>query len=198
MLDFVLHPSSPDMRGIPVEDERLQNVTEWVSKQEDPIHGELLPDASQLSLEQLSPSTVRLPPPCLCRRGLGREEGRRRESSGPGGSGRNCFSALGKRRVEREPGTKPTSSRLCKTNLAYTAITRWMPRDDWWMCFGLPSNSKNKLQDLGAAHSCIQRCSRTGTGALLCSSWASTTRIAAAFWVRACCGLSVRRRSNGS
>ncbi|CAB1114890.1 unnamed protein product [Ectocarpus sp. CCAP 1310/34] len=98
-----------------------------------------------------------------------------------------------------------------------------MPRDDW--CFGLPSNSKNRLQDLGAAYSSIQRCSRTDahkifdrlqdstahveplvtlrcswfpfkpsarrTGAPFCSSWASTTNVAAAFRGRACCGLSV-------
>ncbi|CAB1119933.1 unnamed protein product [Ectocarpus sp. CCAP 1310/34] len=50
MLDFVLHPSSPDTSGIPVKDERLQKVTEWMSKKEDLIDGELLPDASQVDI----------------------------------------------------------------------------------------------------------------------------------------------------
>ncbi|CAB1110027.1 unnamed protein product [Ectocarpus sp. CCAP 1310/34] len=47
MLDFALHPSSPDTSGIPVGDEKLRKVMKWVSKREDPIDGELLPDASQ-------------------------------------------------------------------------------------------------------------------------------------------------------
>ncbi|CAB1113711.1 unnamed protein product [Ectocarpus sp. CCAP 1310/34] len=34
-------------------------------------------------------------------------------------------------------------------------------------------------------------CLSVGTGAPFCSSWASTTNVAAAFWGRACCGLSV-------
>ncbi|CAB1113381.1 unnamed protein product [Ectocarpus sp. CCAP 1310/34] len=51
MLDFVLHPSSPDTSGIPVGDEKLRKVMEWVSKWEDPIDGELLPGASQTAEE---------------------------------------------------------------------------------------------------------------------------------------------------
>ncbi|CAB1102434.1 unnamed protein product [Ectocarpus sp. CCAP 1310/34] len=51
MLDFVLHPSSPDTSGIPVGGEKLRKVMEWVSKREDPIVGELLPDASQTAEE---------------------------------------------------------------------------------------------------------------------------------------------------
>ncbi|CAN0482759.1 unnamed protein product, partial [Ectocarpus sp. 12 AP-2014] len=142
------------MSGIPIEDERLQKVTEWVSKQEDPIHGELLPDASQLcvrsggrpvlklGLEQWSPSTARLPLSL---------------SLSPRFRTRGGETA----RIEWVGGKREELPKWA-ANLACTAITRWMPRDDWWMCFGLPSNSKDKFQDLGAAHSWIQRCSRTG------------------------------------
>ncbi|CAB1096799.1 unnamed protein product [Ectocarpus sp. CCAP 1310/34] len=54
MLDFVLHPSSPDTSGIPVGDEKLRKVMEWVFKREDPIDGELLPDACQVCAPQRS------------------------------------------------------------------------------------------------------------------------------------------------
>ncbi|CAM9745167.1 unnamed protein product [Ectocarpus sp. 4 AP-2014] len=54
MLDFVLHPSSPDTSGVPVGDEKLRKVIEWVSEQEDPIDCELLPDASQTAEELLA------------------------------------------------------------------------------------------------------------------------------------------------
>ncbi|CBJ33025.1 hypothetical protein Esi_0406_0006 [Ectocarpus siliculosus] len=154
MLDFVLHPSSPDTSGIPVEDERLQKVTEWVSKQEDPIDGELLPDASQTAKELLAKGLFKVKFTAALLNGIEPEDcggvGTPFESEGNGDCLLNSVATF----FAKEGGRK--------ANLACTAITRWMPRDDWWMCFGLPSNSKNRLQDLGATYSWIQRCSRTG------------------------------------
>ncbi|CAN0326134.1 unnamed protein product [Ectocarpus sp. 6 AP-2014] len=138
MLDFVLHPSSPDTSGMPVEDERLQKVTEWVSEQEDPIDGELRPELLP------GPQRIFWRRACLNNKftaallngiepedggGVGTPFG----SEGNGDCLLNSVAAL----FANEGGRK--------ANLACTAITRWMPRDDWWMCFGLPSNSKNRL-----------------------------------------------------
>ncbi|CAB1108529.1 unnamed protein product [Ectocarpus sp. CCAP 1310/34] len=313
-------PVSPDTSGIPVEDERLQKVTEWVSKQEDPIDGELLPDASQTAKELLAKGLFKDKFTAALLNGVEPEDdggvGTPFESEGNGDCLLNSVAALfaneGGRGVRSAVKTMAVKLRFSVDGhfgvwYNYTSDVRkrlekngwhvvpdvdnnwhvgsskcarlmflaqlrsiakpgaWLqqfvfpilatvaqsPLDDWWMCFGLPPNSKNRLQGFGAAYSSIQRCPRTrahntfdrlqvstahveplvtlrcswlpfktparrlqsrdlvllervsmrhvtradclsvGTGALFCSSWASTTRIAAAFWGRVCCGLSV-------